>query len=421
MKPAEIQAAMELYAVTDSGFTGRQTLLEQIEDALKGGVTCVQVREKELEPDSFLEEAIAAKKLCRSYGVPLIVNDNVEVAIASGADGVHIGQSDMPAAQVRKLIGERVLGVSASTVEQALKAQADGADYLGVGAVFPTDTKLDADSTPPEVLREITQAVDIPVVAIGGISRANIGQLRGTGIAGVALVSAIFGADDIESECRELLKLAKNLGIEGAIFDLDGTLLDTMGAWRSLASSYIRSKGLEPKADLDEAIGSMTLEGAVEFMIAEYRLDQTKEQTVAEINASIDHVYERDCQAKTGAAQLLAKLRSEGVKLSVATLSTRPHVDAALSRLGLDGYFEHIVIADEVGLSKDDPAIFARACELLGTDKALTLAFDDAAYALAAARAAGLKTVGVFEPCASNPEQVKQHADLYVSSLEELL
>jgi len=203
---------MLLYAVTDRAWTGTQTLEQQVEAALKGGATCVQLREKELDDAAFLEEAIRLKAICTRYGVPFIVNDNVEVAIRCGADGIHVGQSDMRAGKVRALVGDgMIIGVSADTVEQALAAQAAGADCLGVGAMFPTGTKLDASAVSHETARAICNAVSIPVVAIGGITKANMLQLRGTGVNGVALVSAIFASADIEAECRELRALAEKL------------------------------------------------------------------------------------------------------------------------------------------------------------------------------------------------------------------
>ena len=204
--------SMLLYAVTDRAWTDRQTLYRQVEQALKGGVTCVQLREKELDREACLAEALEISALCRAYGVPFIVNDSVEIALACGADGVHVGQSDMDAGQVRALAGGRLMiGVSARTVEQALRAQEAGADYLGVGAVFGTSTKRDAKAISHQTLKEICAAVDIPVVAIGGVSRDNILELSGTGVDGVALVSAIFAAEDIESRCRELKVLARRM------------------------------------------------------------------------------------------------------------------------------------------------------------------------------------------------------------------
>ena len=200
---------MLLYGVTDRAWVGKQTLYEQVESALKGGATCIQLREKELDEEAFLKEAIEIGELCRRYSVPFIINDNVEIAVASKADGIHVGQSDMKAMDVRKKNGEHmILGVSAKTVEQALEAEKAGADYLGVGAVFSTSTKLDASVISHDVLKEICAAVKIPVVAIGGINKENLMELSGTGVDGVALVSAIFGADDIEEECVELCAMS---------------------------------------------------------------------------------------------------------------------------------------------------------------------------------------------------------------------
>ncbi|MCQ4636851.1 thiamine phosphate synthase [Anaerovorax odorimutans] len=203
---------MLLYAVTDRSWTREQTLMQQVEAALKGGATCIQLREKEMSDADFLAEAIEMKELCSRYGVPLIINDNVEVAVKSGADGVHVGQRDMEASQVRKRIGNAmILGVSAQTVSQALLAEENGADYLGVGAVFSTSTKTDAREVSHQTLKEICQAVSIPVCAIGGISRDNLLQLKGSGADGVALVSAIFSSSDIEAECKALRALSQEM------------------------------------------------------------------------------------------------------------------------------------------------------------------------------------------------------------------
>ena len=203
---------MLLYAVTDRAWTGKQTLYEQVEAALKGGVTCVQLREKELDETAFLQEAKELCALCRRYGVPFLVNDNVEIAIACGADGIHVGQEDLAAGEVRRRVGESmILGVSVHTVEEARQAVRDGADYLGLGAVFPTSTKTDVEQMPNETLRAICDAVDVPIVAIGGINRGNILRLAGSGVDGVALVSAIFSAEDIEEACRELRAMSKEV------------------------------------------------------------------------------------------------------------------------------------------------------------------------------------------------------------------
>lgn len=201
-----------LYAVTDRSWLGGETLRSQVERALKGGGTFIQLREKELDEGDFLEEAKEIQKLCREYHVPFVINDNVEIAAAIGADGVHVGQSDMEAGDVRRRLGpDKIIGVSAQTAEQALRAQEHGADYLGVGAVFPTGSKADATEVSRETLEEICRAVDIPVIAIGGIGRENVMELKGSGICGIAVISAIFAQKDIEAAAAELKKRVEEM------------------------------------------------------------------------------------------------------------------------------------------------------------------------------------------------------------------
>ena len=194
-----------LYAVTDRRWLGGRRLADQVEEALKGGVTFVQLREKDLDEERFLEEAKEIKELCRRYQVPFVINDNVDIAQAVDADGVHVGQSDMEAGDVRARLGQdKIIGVSAQTVEQALLAESRGADYLGVGAVFATGSKADASEVDHETVKAICQAVHIPVIAIGGITGENVGALTGTGVCGVAVISAIFAQEDVEEGTRKL-------------------------------------------------------------------------------------------------------------------------------------------------------------------------------------------------------------------------
>lgn len=203
---------LELYAVTDRHWLGNQTLLEQVQEALDGGATCIQLREKQLDDKTFLQEAIEIQKLCKEYHVPFIVNDNVDIAKTMHADGIHVGQSDMEALDVRKELGKDViLGVSAQTVEQAKKAEAHGADYLGVGAVFPTGSKDDADDVSHETLKAICEAVSIPVIAIGGITQDNVKELAGSGIVGIAVISAIFAQKDITQATKDLKQATEQM------------------------------------------------------------------------------------------------------------------------------------------------------------------------------------------------------------------
>lgn len=208
IKPEELL----LYAVTDRHWLNGATLISQVEAALKGGATFIQLREKNLDDKAFYQEALEIQKLCKEYKVPFVINDNVELAKKIGADGVHVGQSDMEALDVRKVLGDdKIIGVSAQTVEQAELAEKHGADYLGVGAVFPTGSKNDATEVSFETLQEICKHVHIPVIAIGGITRDNVVELSQSGICGIAVISAIFGQTNIEAATADLKKQTKKM------------------------------------------------------------------------------------------------------------------------------------------------------------------------------------------------------------------
>lgn len=204
--------AMTLYAVTDRTWAKDITLMEQVRQALEGGITFLQLREKHLSENEFVKEAKEMKQLAAKYQIPFVINDNIKVALEVDADGVHIGQDDMSVQEARKILGEgKIIGVSAHNVKEAVKAQEEGADYLGVGAVCATSTKKDANVVSKEEIRRISDTVDIPIVAIGGIKKENIQTLEGTGADGVAVVSAIFASKDIKEDTKELLRLVKEM------------------------------------------------------------------------------------------------------------------------------------------------------------------------------------------------------------------
>lgn len=215
-----------LYAVTDTSWLRGRTLAQQVEEALRGGATMVQLREKELQGEELEQEAREILALCRQYGVPLLINDDVMLAKKIGADGVHVGQDDMSAAKARELLGEdAIIGVTARTVEQAVAAQEAGADYLGSGAVFGTSTKKDAKPMDPAYFQQICESVSIPVVAIGGVTLDNIRELEGRKMSGFAIVSGIFAAEDIETRTRDLWKAAQELCLPGQVSRLKMEIL----------------------------------------------------------------------------------------------------------------------------------------------------------------------------------------------------
>lgn len=201
-----------LYAVTDRGLAKGRDFYRMVEEALKGGITALQLREKDLDPSHFMEEARVIKELCNKYKIPFIINDNVEIALAVGADGIHVGQEDMAAAEIRARAGSDLfIGVSVHSPKEAEEAFRAGADYLGLGAVFPTPTKDDVSLMDHGLLKEITGSSPLPSVAIGGIHAGNILELSGTGLDGVAVVSAIFGKEDPKEAARELLRLSERM------------------------------------------------------------------------------------------------------------------------------------------------------------------------------------------------------------------
>ncbi|MGB3366538.1 MAG: thiamine phosphate synthase [Acidaminobacteraceae bacterium] len=201
-----------LYLVSDSRFEGSKSMYDQIEEAIKNGVTMLQFRDKSLGDEKFLSMAIKLRELTNRYSIPFIINDKVELAIKCGADGVHIGRSDMSIKEGREKLGtEMLIGSSVATVEEALKAQEAGANYLGVGAMFSTTTKSDTRSVTPDTLKEICNAINIPALAIGGINETNIVKLKMTGVSGVAVVSAIFAKNDIASATKELRNTCEGL------------------------------------------------------------------------------------------------------------------------------------------------------------------------------------------------------------------
>ncbi len=399
-----------LYAVTDSAWLHGRSLAEVSRLALDGGATCLQVREKTMPSNALAELARSLRAECSNHGAPLFVNDDIDAAIASGADGVHVGQHDLAASAARERIGSRLLGVSAQTVGQARAAEAAGADCLGVGAVFPTSTKLDADAVSSETLREICSAVSIPVVAIGGIALENIPLLAGTGIAGVAVVSAIFAADDIRCATRNLRAQAlsalrtvpgiENLPVDGirtAIFDMDGTLLDSMALWENASDDYCNRHGIKVDATLHHRLLEMNMEQFASFLRTEFGISKTPSEIVGEVNESLLDAYSRTVLPKYGMIDLLARLKRNGARMCVCTSTDRPLAELVMDRLGISRFFDFILPSSEFGRGKDDPAIFDECRKRLGGDPSTTWVFEDAPYAMRSARAAGLCVCAVAD------------------------
>ncbi|MBQ7158277.1 MAG: thiamine phosphate synthase [Treponema sp.] len=403
----DLTDSLLLYAVTDRHWEGEKNLLEQTEDAILGGATFVQIREKELDDVQFEKEALELKALCAKYKVPFVVNDNVLLAKKIDADGVHVGQSDMAAGNVREILGpDKILGVSAQTVEEAVLAEKQGADYLGVGAVFPTGSKSDAIDVPHTVLREICQAVKIPVIAIGGITKDNVKELAFTGIKGIAVISALYAQKDIKN-AAEVLKqrtleavAPKNypLSQENAvIFDLDGTLLDSMPFWANTAERYLATLGITAEKNLSEKLFDKSLKQGAEYLRQNYSLDKTDDEIISGINDVISQAYKSEIQAKTGAIQFLKELKAKGIKTALATATDKNMFQPALDRLELAQYFELVLTCSECNTSKTEPDIFLKAAERMGVHPKNTWVFEDTLFAIKTASKAGFKTACIFD------------------------
>ncbi len=388
---------LKLYAITDDG----PNLLERVRLALEGGATCIQHRAKGASFEAAKADALAIQSLCREFNVPFIVNDSLELALAIGADGLHVGQSDTAAREARRALGpDAILGVSAATVAEAVRAEQDGADYLGVGAVFPTSTKLDATCVTHTALRAICGAVNIPVVAIGGIHAGNLLQLERSGIAGVSVVSAVFGAPDVKAAARELKSLVGQADFAlpdetGMILDFDGTVLDSMQVWLGLAQDFLRANGAEPRPDLDEQLANCAdLIAGADWLQKEYGLKLTPEETLQGLLDLLNARY-MACKLKPGAEEFVREAGRRGFRLVIGTASDRKAVEAILAKHGMLDLFLDIITTGETGLDKKDPAFYWTALERLGTRRNATWLFDDAPFCLETARSCGLRTAGV--------------------------
>ena len=427
----QLKKDLLLYAVTDRSWLGEETLYEQVEKALKGGATFIQLREKELDEEHFLEEAIALKELCHKYHVPFVINDNVKIAKEMDADGVHVGQSDMEADDVRKILGEdKILGVSAQTVEQAVLAEKMGADYLGVGAVFSTSTKKDASAISKERVKAICEAVHIPVIAIGGITADNILTLKGSGICGIAVVSAIFAAKDIEDATGVLLEKTTAMVndkerhqsvIKGAIFDIDGTLLDSMPVWENAGARYLATLGIKARSDLKERLDALSLPEGALYMQTEYKLSVTIEEILEGVNQVVKDFYFKEAVLKPGVCDLIQKLKKNQVRLMIATATDAEMAKAALVRNGVWKDFDGMITCEEAGAGKTSPKVFELAREHLQTKKEETWVFEDSLYAVKTASKAGFPVCSIYDAYSrDNTEEIQTFSDIYVKDFYEI-
>lgn len=409
-----------LYLVTDRQLMSCDSLTEAVEQAILGGCTMIQLREKELSSLEFYNQAVAVKQVTDKYHIPLIINDRIDIAMAVQATGVHIGQHDLPAAAVRKVIGENMLlGVSASSIAEAIQAQQDGADYLGVGAMFPTGTKTDADSVSMEELQKIRAAVSLPIVVIGGINKGNAGRFKPMGIDGLAVVSAIIAQSDIKAAAAELKDLfcgkEKKMDFNAAIFDLDGTILDSMDVWEHIDIQFLKKRNLPVPENYVTEICARSFEEAAQYTIDLFGLQETVEGIIEEWNNMAVEEYSNHVGLLPYALDYLLCLKEHGIKLAVATGLPEKLYIPCLKNNSILELFGALCSTDEVQRGKEYSDVFELAARKLGVAPEHCIVFDDVLPAIKSAKAARMLAGGIYDKYSADQRtEIERIADIYL-------
>ena len=414
-----------LYLVTDRQLMSCDSLTEAVEQAILGGCTMIQLREKELSSLEFYNQAVAVKQVTDKYHIPLIINDRIDIAMAVQATGVHIGQHDLPAAAVRKVIGENMLlGVSASSIAEAIQAQQDGADYLGVGAMFPTGTKTDADSVSMEELQKIRAAVSLPIVVIGGINKGNAGRFKPMGIDGLAVVSAIIAQSDIKAAAAELKDLfcgkEKKMDFNAAIFDLDGTILDSMDVWEHIDIQFLKKRNLPVPENYVTEICARSFEEAAQYTIDLFGLQETVEGIIEEWNNMAVEEYSNHVGLLPYALDYLLCLKEHGIKLAVATGLPEKLYMPCLKNNSILELFDALCSTDEVQRGKEYSDVFELAAKKLGVAPEHCIVFDDVLPAIKSAKAASMLAGGIYDKYSADQRaEIERIADIYLLNFRQ--
>lgn len=409
-----------LYCLLGEEFSNGKSNVEVTKIMLERGVKVIQYREKDKSMLYKYNQCVQIRKLTKKAGAMFIVNDDVALGIAVSADGVHIGQDDLPIAEVRKLVGDKmIIGLSTHSPEQAEKAVADGADYIGVGPIYATKTKKDVcDAVGLSYLEYVVKNIDIPFVAIGGIKESNMREVLNSGAKCIAMVTEILGADDIGAKIAKI----KEKMVTHAIFDLDGTLLDSMEMWDRLPSDYLLKYNISPPADLNDRIRAWGTLQVANYFIDELNHPGTADAIIQEINDMIVDQYQNQIQLKPFAGELLENLKNRNIKMCIATATDRELVIPALKRLHILQYFEFILTCTEVGSNKETPDIYVMALEKFGVLPQSVVVFEDILTAIQSAKSANFNVIGVHDPSSDiDTEKIKEISDRYVTSFEEFM
>ena len=429
-----IREKLRLYAVTDSSRLFGHTLPQAVEECIRGGATLVQLREKHMGDAELLQLAKEVKQITDKYDIPLIINDRPDIASLCGAAGVHIGQEDGSIEEARRILGdEKIIGVSAHSIKEAVEAEKKGADYLGIGAVFPTSTKQDTIPITSQMLHDIQSSVNIPTVAIGGITAEKIAALKNTGIDGVAVVSAIFSEENPKTAAERIAAALdeaeiglhpKNIfsdsTIRGAIFDVDGTILDSMPMWCSVGSRFLEKNGASAEEGIDRQMVSRTLQESAAIFSEIYGIPGTVPEIVAGMIDMVRDDYKNRLICKPGVEKVIQELYEKKIPMYIATATDREMIIAALSRLDLLKYFQGIITCGELGVPKTQPDIYIYAANELGTKPEETLVFEDVAHAVLSATQAGFPVVAIYDDeSAARKDEIKASSKLYLDSYDD--
>lgn len=389
----------QIYAVTDRYWLNGRKLEDDVLKAIQGGATIIQLREKNMSDDEFIQEAFKIKNICDEYDIPFIINDNLNVMLAVDADGIHIGQDDADPKFVREKIGaNKILGVSCQTVEEAKIAVENGADYLGIGAIFATSTKNDALIVPIDELIRINNEVDIPTVAIGGITIDNLEELRNTMIDGIAVVSAIFGQKHIKESTINLKNKYQELqfnikNYDNFIIDYDGTILDSMCMWNKIASLFLKNKSINCSEDIDEKLSSFTSDETVDYLSLNYMKDKTKEEISKEVNDFVINEYLKQ-GIIPGVLGFLDRLKNKGQVILYSSTEIELLLPS-LNKCGLISYFNEIISA-KFSNDKINGNGYMAIIEKYGFRPERTLIIEDQLFATTGARSKGLDVMQVL-------------------------
>lgn len=389
-----------IYYVTDENLLHeKHDLYSSIEQSILGGATIIQLREKESSTKDFYQKAIKAKEICQKYNVPLIINDRIDIAMAIDSDGIHLGQDDMPLDIARKLLGkEKIIGISVSTIQEALEAQKNGANYLGVGAMYATSTKKDTDIVSISTLSQIKKSVNIPVVAIGGINQTTIPNLAPALVDGVAIVSAISLSQDPSLATRKLKNLfLKQYQTKVVIFDIDGTLVETMKIWDKVIINLMKQLNFKYDEEDLKKIWDMEFVNSAKYTISKFNLDIDVYEFLKTLEKlSIQEYKNANITLKKGAKELLEKLKQKNIKLAIASSLSKNQYEVILEKTGIKHYFDTIKSSIDLSTKKSESLIFETIAKELNVPYTNIVFFEDDINSAKGAKPKGIKMCQLY-------------------------